>query len=64
MHERGERPNGESGEGTDDEWAVANNPAMRALLDHVAEELAAEFVRLMKAAVLLEDAEGPKEENR
>jgi hypothetical protein len=64
MYERGERPNGEVGEGTDDEWAVANNPAMRAVLDHVAEELAAEFVRLMKAAVSMEDAEGPQEENR
>ncbi len=33
----------------DDEWGVVN-PAMRALLDHLAEELAAEFVRLIKAA--------------
>jgi hypothetical protein len=33
-----------------DEWSIVN-PAVRALLDHVAEELAAEFVRLMKRSV-------------
>jgi hypothetical protein len=38
-----------------DEWSILN-PAVRALLDHVAEELAAEFVRLMKRSVC-EDAE-------
>jgi hypothetical protein len=32
-----------------DEWGVVN-PTMRALLDHLAEELAAEFIRLIKAA--------------
>jgi len=30
-----------------DEWGIVN-PAVRALLDHIAEQLAAEFVRLMK----------------
>ncbi len=34
----------------------AENPAVRGLLDHVAEELAQEYVRLMKEA-LLEEAE-------
>lgn len=38
-------------QGEDDEWVVSQNPAVRALLDHVAEELAAEFVRLMKASI-------------
>ncbi len=33
----------------DEKWGIVN-PAMRALLDHLAEELAAEFVRLIKAA--------------
>ena len=33
----------------DDEWGIVN-PAMRAMLDHLAEELAAEFIRLIKAA--------------
>ena len=34
----------------------ADNPAVRDLLDHVAEELAQEYVRLMKEA-LLDDGE-------
>jgi hypothetical protein len=37
---------------------------MRALLDHVAEELAAEFVRLMRAAVATEDTKEREEEDR
>jgi hypothetical protein len=50
-----ERPR-EGGDGTPaDEWSIVN-PAVRALLDHVAEELGAEFVRLMKRSVC-EDAE-------
>ena len=32
------------------EWTLEGNPAVRELLDHLAEELAAEYVRLMKAA--------------
>jgi hypothetical protein len=32
-------------------WAFRENVAVRALLDHVAEELAAEFVRLMRAGI-------------
>ena len=32
-------------------WVFTENVAVRALLDHVAEELAAEFVRLMRASV-------------
>jgi hypothetical protein len=34
-----------------EEWMFRQNLAVRALLDHVAEELAAEFVRLMRVAV-------------
>jgi hypothetical protein len=49
-----ELPRG-SDDDTLDEWSIVN-PAVRALLDHVAEELAAEFVRLMKRSVS-EDAE-------
>ena len=49
-------PGGERAEETEGEaWAFARNVAVRALLDHVAEELAAEFVRLMRASV----SEGP-----
>lgn len=33
----------------------ADNPAVRKLLDHVAEELAQKYVRLMKEAALGED---------
>lgn len=33
------------------EWNLRGNPAMRALLDHLAEVLAAEFLRLLRASV-------------
>ena len=46
--ERGEQVEGRDG---DDGWAFSRDPSVRALLDHVAEELAAEFVRLMRASV-------------
>jgi len=31
-------------------WSVEHNEALRELLDHLAEELALEYVRLMRAA--------------
>jgi hypothetical protein len=31
-------------------WTTATNPALRSLLDHIAEELAREYVRLMERA--------------
>jgi len=64
MSDQGQTPQGQAREGSDDEWTVANDPAMRALLDHVAEELAAEFVRLMRAAVATEDTKEREEEDR
>lgn len=36
------------------EWSLRENPAMRALLDHLAELLAEEFLWLMKAPVSTE----------
>lgn len=43
---------GEAGESSEtQEWSVSSHPAVRAVLDHIAEELAAEFVRLMSASV-------------
>jgi hypothetical protein len=35
---------------TDLRWDVQQNPALRELLDHIAEELAREYVRLMTTA--------------
>jgi hypothetical protein len=35
---------------TESGWDAASNSAVRALLDHLAAELAAEYVRLMKEA--------------
>ena len=32
------------------DWSQRSNPAVRAMLDHVAEELAKEYVRLMEAS--------------
>lgn len=50
------------GEPDDDHgWTFSRDPSVRALLDHVAEELATEFVRLMKGSIVT-GAEGePKE---
>jgi hypothetical protein len=31
-------------------WTAATNPALRSFLDHIAEELAREYVRLMERA--------------
>lgn len=45
----------------DERWAVLQDPAVRALLDHVAEELASEFVRLMRGSVATEADGEPKE---
>lgn len=45
----------------DERWAVLQDPAVRALLDHVAEELASEFVRLMRGSVATEADGKPKE---
>lgn len=56
-NEKGGEPAGEP----DDPWAFSADPAIRALLDHVAEDLAAEFVRLMKASVVQETEAEPKE---
>lgn len=50
-------PVGEPG----DPWGFLQDPAVRALLDHVAEELAFEFVRLMRASVAPEADGKPKE---
>jgi hypothetical protein len=47
-----------------DEWTFRLNPAVRALLDHLAEELAAEFVRLMRASVAQQSEAEPKEKGR
>lgn len=51
-------------EPADDEWTFMQNPAVRALLDHVAEELAAEFVRPMRSSVAPESERGSGEEER
>lgn len=32
-------------------WSPVDNPAVRELLDHLADELAREYIRLMKQAV-------------
>lgn len=45
------------------EWSLRGNPAMRALLDHLAELLAGEFLWLMKASVSTE-AETERGENQ
>lgn len=44
-----------------EEWSVSQDPAVRSLLDHVADELAAEFVRLMRASVATETGTNQKE---
>lgn len=61
-----ENRNREGGEGPgkpEEHWVVWQDPAARALLDHVAEELAAEFVRLMRGSVATE-AEGKRKERK
>jgi hypothetical protein len=49
-------------DGEADEWAVSHNPAMRAVLDHIAEELAAEFVRPVKASAVQDLPSRPDQE--
>jgi hypothetical protein len=56
-NQESEEPPGEP----DERWAVLQEPAVRALLDHVAEELASEFVRLMRGSVATEVDDKPKE---
>ena len=43
-------------------WTPDLNPAMTALLDHLAEELALEYVRLMEAAAQASQPDGDHEE--
>lgn len=43
-------------------WTPELNPAMTALLDHLAEELALEYVRLMEAAARASGPDGDHEE--
>jgi hypothetical protein len=57
----GGQPSGEPDAG---KWTFRLNPAVRALLDHVAEELAAEFVRLTRASVEQQSEAEPKEKGR
>lgn len=44
-------------------WTPDLNPAMTALLDHLAEELALEYVRLMAAAAEVSLHEGEHQED-
>lgn len=41
----------------EEDWSALTNPAVTALLDHVAEELAREYVRLMKNAAAVDEAQ-------
>lgn len=62
MPDGADHAKGDSSGETDERWPILRDPAVRALLDHVAEELAAEFVRLMKGSVVAgADAETEKE---
>ncbi len=59
------RPNGASREDQRAEraWDPDENPALAQLLDHIAEELAREYVRLMEAAAK-EDATSGRDNHR
>lgn len=46
----------------DQELGVECNPAVRALLDHIAQELATEFVKLMRASACPAPDRSPEEE--
>ena len=46
---RGAEPDQPAG-ATEQPWTEAKNPALTSLLDHIAEELAREYVRLMELA--------------
>ena len=52
------------GKDESEEWAFYQNAAVRALLDHVAQELATEFVRLMRASVVAGTEAQPEKEER
>ena len=47
---RGANPVRRKDEQAEDAWRYDSNPAVRELLDHIAQELAREYVRLMKEA--------------
>jgi len=49
----------------DDNWTPTSNSAVRDILDHLAKELASEYIRLMKKTVLPESdsKDFPKEED-
>ena len=49
MMKQNTKPKGKSGS-SNQEWNSVTNPAVRELLDHLAEELAKEYIRLMKQA--------------
>lgn len=46
------------------DWSSLTNPAVTALLDHVAGELAREYVRLMENAAKAGEAEAPQSAGR
>ena len=46
----------------DQELGFECSPAVRALLDHIAQELAREFVKLMRASACPESDRSPEEE--
>lgn len=49
MQSRTSEPAGRPKE-KDQDWSPLDNPAVRELLDHLADELAREYIRLMKQA--------------
>jgi hypothetical protein len=49
----------QSADATEPPWTASTNPALTSLLDHLAQELAREYVRLMKLAA---DSEVPPTE--
>lgn len=44
----------------DQDWSPVDNPAVRELLDHLADELAREYIRLMKQAAATPDKVAPE----
>lgn len=56
-----DKPGGEE-VAEEDQWNSTENPAVRALLDHIAEQLAAEFVRLMRNSVSTETDTGSEDQ--
>jgi hypothetical protein len=47
-----------------DACTTRGNPAVRALLDHLAEELASEFIELMRASTAMAKDPNPEKEER